>query len=77
MAFLDRVKCDSQVHNETCPQWCDLRPGGATKSVPIVAKATTLFPGDHIFEQGPGCYGVCTCGRDWFTSVHSDYPASE
>lgn len=77
MALLDKFRCDGPGHDSSCPQWCDLRPGGATKAPPYAAKATTLIPGTHHFEQGPGCYGICTCGRGWYTNVHSDYPLGE
>lgn len=75
--MLDKFRCDGPDHGESCPQWCDLRPGGATKSPPYVAKATTLFPGTHQFKQSVGPKGICTCRRVRYANVHSDYPLSE
>jgi hypothetical protein len=74
--MLDRFRCDGPDHGESCPQWCDLRPGGATKPPPYAAKATTLIQGTHAFRQGLLATGVCTCGQPKFSRMHSDY-ASE
>jgi hypothetical protein len=55
--FLDTYKCDAAEHDDACPKWCDLRPGGATKPVPIVAKATTIIPPRVSPERGPASTG--------------------
>lgn len=54
MGFLDRCKCDATNHDESCPKWCDLRPGGATRPVPYTAKATTITP-----PREPAATGGC------------------
>lgn len=45
--MLDKFRCDGPDHGESCPKWCDLRPGGATKEPPYSARATTLLPRDY------------------------------
>lgn len=41
------VRCDGP-HGPSCPAWCALRPGGATRRVPAMeGHATTLMPDEY------------------------------
>lgn len=48
------VRCSPHggQHGAHCPKWCALRPGGATRPVPTVAKgAVTLMPGEYDEDE--------------------------